>query len=208
MKVRIRDHRLHAWPKLHRKDERIYVSFRALSSLALSNAHNLILSPLESIWRFCFGILVVDFVFFLCTNLTFFGNFPATRTVVYWSMAFLFCYWQIERVCSYPGCHFLFSRLHRLIISRDYVWAGRFFLKPYPRTVHTRFALRPIKSNSNDAAYREVSKLILVIDASRKIAIAELSDPTKADRIIENLTTAMELSDDESEYDIDPRRSI
>ena len=201
----IKDKRLYTFPRVQLKQEAFIVKFTALSPFLLSTAHQLIISPVEIIWRIAMSAIIFDAVFFFCLKITAFKYLSLDRMTCYLWMGGLLLVWLFERLSRYSICRAIFGKKLRISISKNNVsWRRILPGKSFPISDQTTFSLEKVASLGQEGAYENAMTLFLVLHSNKRVKIAQFSDPIVAQKVYANLLTALELNYEINEFDIDP----
>ncbi len=199
------DRRFYSWPRLRKTKSGYLIKARVMTSIRFELLNTFIRVPLQKLWRFIVGLLVLD------ASLNYLGLWcpsdflPITATGLICAIAAMSALHYVELFSRLWVSIFFFGIRIRFEVTEDEVLFRRFGARmKFPRGQRVVFAAAPIPQ-AQAAGYVDSRFIEAVVDNSATYRLFECYDVRKANKLVINFNYANNLGDHSAQEEFDPR---
>lgn len=217
---RVRDPRIHRWPRITRSDGKVTLSTKVLPTWRMQMLTRFLFQPLTAIWKLLVFVCVIDFLLFMFTpdNMSILrpvfqkllGSEGYAHSALYFSLIVLRLVWFYETRSGHNLTRLLFGRRLRITITPNRILAGGWIpIIRMSRDLTMTFSLQPLDNNETEIQQAS-QQLMLVVDDSRSVKLTSIYSPARSRQVVENANVALQVAssgEGTADLDIDPSRA-
>lgn len=201
---KVKDARIHSWPRVRQGDGKVVLSARVLTPARLYAMRECLFKPLYILWKVAVAGIILELVLgMMDADLSWIEAAGWEMGHVFWPVLGVLVFWHLEQLLKFPLCRLLFGRTIRIEVQGDKVKVGgRLLKKRFDRDQHLTFAMEPIH-DAVDRYYQKSMFLFLVIGDSARYQCAEIFNTGKETRIVSNANMILTVGDELTTHDLD-----
>ncbi len=208
MKNQIRLSSVHSWPPVYENGQGYRLSFKILTPFRLNICKNLVIEPVQALWKFTILLLIADRILAQFHVRSLFYSTPVSNTELCIITAGLFVLWNMDRFSRLSISRLVIGKRIRIQISPDKILVGGWlFNRRFNRAGLTTFSHHNM-GHSQCQIYSNSTGIYVIQNDEIQYKIGEIFDLTKASDIVTNLNATLALDGHAHDLDLDPMKRV